>query len=267
MARPRIIDTFMFNNELDMLDCRLYELHDAVDAFVLVESERDHQDHRKPLWFAEHAERFAAYRDKIVHVVVSDGLLPSKRNDPDPWARELSQREFIAHGLRRLAVDDHDIVLQSDVDEIPRPLQTRNVRPKGFWRFAQRGHFWAVDWLYPQPWYGTVAGTAAHIATMPSGSQFAYMRHVRTSAVCPPHLTDAGWHLSWLGGVDAALRKVGSFCHPEVEQQIRTGLEQDRFLRDGYHVDGLKMQPVDVDDSWPRWIVEGHAPAAWYRPR
>jgi phosphoribosylformylglycinamidine synthase len=52
-----------------------------------------------------------------------------------------------------------------------------------------------------------------------------------------------------------------------VEDQIRDGLERDTFYRDGIHVDGTKMTPVDVDDTWPRWIVEGHAPASWYRPR
>ena len=36
MSRPKVIDTFPFNNELDMLECRLTELYDAVDHFVLV---------------------------------------------------------------------------------------------------------------------------------------------------------------------------------------------------------------------------------------
>ena len=90
---------------------------------------------------------------------------------------------------------------------------------------------------------------------------------VRMTALNPSHLTDAGWHLSWLGGADAAIRKVGSFCHPEVEDRIRNGLTSDQFLRDGIHVDGVKMRPVDVDESWPKWITEGHAPASWFRPR
>ena len=30
----------------------------------------------------------------------------------------------------------------------------------------------------------------------------------------------------------------------------------DVFLREGFHVDGTKMTPVDVDESWPRWVVE-----------
>jgi hypothetical protein len=267
MTRPLVVDTFMFNNELDMLELRLTELGDAVDWFILVEASRDHQDHSKPLHFAENRERYAAWSDKIIHVAVPDGGLPSIQDDDDPWAREHHQREHIADGLNRLPYDDDTVILQSDVDEIPRALQARNVRPGGkLWSFAQRGHFWAVDWLYPEPWFGTVATTVGKLKKF-NRLPFAYMRDSRLTAECPPHLEDAGWHLSWLGGPEVAMTKVGSFCHPEVEDRIVSGLASDRFYRDGFHVDGKRMSPVDVDESWPKWIVEGNAPASWYRPR
>jgi hypothetical protein len=190
------------------------------------------------------------------------------RDDNDPWAREHAQREFIADGLAHLDLTDQDIVLQSDVDEIPRALEARNVRPGGkILSFGQLGHFWAVDWLYPHPWYGTTVATVATLKRFPDAKRFAYMRDVRCTAECPPHLQGAGWHFSWLGGAEAAMRKVGSFCHPEVEQRIRDGLTSDQFLRDGVHVDGVQMKPVDVDDSWPAFIFERRCPANWFRPR
>jgi len=37
---PRIYDTFIFSNELDLLEIRLHVLGDVVDYFVLVESTR-----------------------------------------------------------------------------------------------------------------------------------------------------------------------------------------------------------------------------------
>lgn len=263
--RPRVIDCFPFNNELDILECRLTELYDAVDAFVLVEATVDHQDHPKPLWFAEHRERFAPWADKITHVVA--GPMPTIQQDDDPWAREHAQREYIADGLNLLDVQDDDVILQSDVDEIPRALHARNVRPGGeLWSFGQRGHFWAVDWLYPIPWYGTVATTVRKLLKFPQ-TPFAYMRDSRLTAKNPPHLVDAGWHLSWLGGPEVAMAKVGSFCHPEVEERIVDGLASNQFYERGVHVDGLQMAAVDVDGSWPKWIVEGKAPASWYRPR
>ena len=266
MTRPKIIDAFPFNNELDLLQMRCEELYDAVDAMVLVEAPKDHQDHDKPLYFAEHRDRFSAWADKIVHVVA--GPMPSKAEDADPWAREHAQREFIRDGLAHLDLTDHDVILQSDVDEIPRALHARNVRPGGkAWVFGQRGHFWAVDWLHPVQWRGTVAMTVKGLSLLSEARRFAYMRDLRLTAEMPPHLADAGWHFSWLGGSDAAIRKVGSFCHPEVEGQIREGLANNEFLRGGYHVDRTKMAPVEVNEEWPAFIRERRCPESWWRPR
>ena len=41
----------------------------------------------------------------------------------------------------------------------------------------------------------------------------------------------------------------------------------DECYQTGLHVDGTKLLPVDVDETWPKWIREGNAPASWYRPR
>jgi hypothetical protein len=264
--RPVVVDAFPFNNELDILTMRLTELYDAVDRFVIVEATRDHQDHVKPLWYADNKSRFAQWADKIEHVIVRDGEMPSMVQDNDPWAREYAQREYIARGVGGL--DDTAVILQSDVDEIPRALQARNVRPGNTMLvFEQRLHCFAVDWLHPDMWYGTVAATLGTLGKMPKGKRFIWQRDARVRVDCPPHLRDAGWHFSWLGGAEAAMAKVGSFCHPEVEDRIVEGLATDRFYRDGYHVDGTKMSPVDVNDEWPQWIVDGNAPQSWYRQR
>lgn len=266
MSRPLVVDAFPFHDELDILECRLYELYDAVDWFVAVEADVTHQDKPKPYYLTENLDRFAAYRDKLV-IVHATGL-PTMDDDPDPWARELAQREHIATGLERIGVNGHDIVMQSDVDEIPRPLNARNVRPRGqVVPFGQRGHFWAIDWLYPRTWWGTVAATVDLIGSL-GDAPFGQMRLLRNHLQAPPHQMDAGWHLSWLGGPDRAIKKVESFCHPEVDESIRAAVASDHYYwRHGFHVDGTRMAPVDVNDEWPRWVVDGHAPASWFRPR
>lgn len=264
MTRPLVIDAFPFHDELDLLEMRLVELYDAVDWFVIVEADVTHQDRPKPAFFREHKERFEAFRDKIVAVWATG--LPTIEDFPDPWAREHAQREHIATGLEAIGVTDQDVILQSDVDEIPTALHARNARPGGrLVSFAQRGHFWAVDWLYPLPWHGTVAATVGGLARL-GDRPFGKMRDARNLA--PIKLPDAGWHFSWLGGPERALRKVDSFCHPEVEDRIRGAIANENFYwREGFHVDGQQMTPIDVDDTFPRWIRDGNAPASWYRPR
>jgi hypothetical protein len=263
------VDAFPFAGtptELLLLECRLTELFDVVDAFVIVEATTDHQDHPKPLNYMENRERFAAWQDKIVYIV-ADGL-PSKSEDDWSWAREHAQREWIAKGLGELDIEDDDIVLQSDLDEIPHPLTVRNIRLRGTTAasFRQRGHFWAIDWLYPPGWSGTVAMRAGAIESLrrPNCGPFTAMRDKRNAN--PLQLPNAGWHFSWLGGPEAARRKVGSFCHPEVEDKILW--DPERYWREGWHVDDVKMVPVDVDATWPKWMQNpANVLESWLRPR
>jgi beta-1,4-mannosyl-glycoprotein beta-1,4-N-acetylglucosaminyltransferase len=246
-----IWDTFMVNQELDMLECRLYELESIPNLIhVAVEADVDHQDHPKPYHLSENLGRFEQWKDRLV-VVRATGL-PTFADDPDPWAREHAQREFCPQGMADAAFDD--VVLHGDIDEIPTVVVTRNIGLRGFVSFTQRGHFWSLRWEYPQPWFGTVAGRARDVRS------FGAMRDTRNVARKIPN---AGWHLSWLGGADAALTKVGSFCHPEVRDRIVDGLEADRFLRDGVHVDGQVMARCEIDSTFPRWIRDGHCPESW----
>lgn len=249
----KVIDTFMLNNELDMLECRLTEIGDAVDHVVVVEANTDHQGHPKPYHLTENLDRFAEWKDKLV--VVRAVNLPDPVEFPDPWAREHAQREWVAEGLGWLNVDPDDVVLHGDVDEIPTAVVARNLRPRGYVALEQRGHFWSCRWQYPQPWPGTVAARASAIYS------FAQMRTLRTAVKTFPGMS--GWHLSWLGGAEVALAKVGSFCHPEVEDRIRNGLTADQFLRDGVHVDGVQMVRCEVDASFPRYIRDGRCPDSW----
>lgn len=79
-----IVDGFIFFNELDLLEIRLHELDEVVDAFILVESKVTFTGRSKELFFQGNRDRYARFLSKIRHVVVED--MPS---GPDPWAREI----------------------------------------------------------------------------------------------------------------------------------------------------------------------------------
>ncbi|NBR68344.1 MAG: hypothetical protein EBT79_13925, partial [Actinobacteria bacterium] len=100
MSRPTIIDVFPFNNELDMLQCRLEEMSSSVDWFIAIEADVDHQDHPKPFHLTDNLDRFSAWSDQLI-VVRATGM-PTLADDPDPWARELAQREYAIEGLRQI---------------------------------------------------------------------------------------------------------------------------------------------------------------------
>ena len=156
-----------------------------------------------------------------------------------------------------------DVVLHGDLDELPTALVVRNLRPRGMVALEMRLVCFAVDWLHPDPWRGTVAAT---VGNLQGPRPFNAMRDARNFA---PALHNAGTHASWLGGTEANLRKLHAFCHREIESQIDYGLRDgtNHFLEAGIHVDGVKMVPVDVDSSWPRWVYERKCPDNWFRPR
>ena len=190
MTRPRLVDTVLFHDELDMLECRLVEIGDLVDYVVIVEADVTFRGEPKPLWFAEHRDRFHHWADRIVHLVIDD--LPGLDVEPDPWVREDAQRDRTLRALADLDLAAHDIVLHGDVDEIPRRFHLRNVRPAGnMVVFGMRMHCFAVDWQHPVMWQGTVAATIRTLASLPNANRFAYQRDNRLRTQCPPHLRDA----------------------------------------------------------------------------
>ena len=92
-----IVDTFMFYNELDILELRLMLLDEYVDKFVLVEAEVNHIGGPKPLFFSQNKDRYAKWAHKIRHVVVTAAESPTDKN---PWAREKLENWYVGDANR-----------------------------------------------------------------------------------------------------------------------------------------------------------------------
>ncbi len=108
---------------------RFEELDDHVDYFVLVESIETQRGTPKPLYFAENREQFQTYLHKIIHVVVNEA-----HPEMGKWERENFQRNCIMRGLT--SCTNEDMIMISDVDEIPRPEIVDLLSKK--YRFAKR---------------------------------------------------------------------------------------------------------------------------------
>ncbi len=66
----KIFDTFLFNNELDLLEVRLRLLYQYVDCFVIQESDYTHSGKLKPLYFDLNRYRFEWAAHKIIHLIM-----------------------------------------------------------------------------------------------------------------------------------------------------------------------------------------------------
>jgi len=127
----KIYDCFTFFNEFDLLELRLRELYDHVDYFVVVEGNRTFQNQEKPFYYDSMKYRYAQWQDKIIRVRLMD--MPE---DTDPWGRERHQRDGILQGLSA-DTEDNDIIMISDVDEIPRVETIQKLRSsiQSIWGF------------------------------------------------------------------------------------------------------------------------------------
>ena len=63
----KIFDSFLFYNELDVLELRLNILNDVVDYFVLSESPMTLSGNPTPLLYLENKEKFSKFNHKIIH--------------------------------------------------------------------------------------------------------------------------------------------------------------------------------------------------------
>lgn len=236
-------DTCMFNGELDVLECRLSELDDIIDVFVVVEADRTHGGNTRKPWHLEGAwKRFAPWHDRLRYI-----QLTGMPDNPNPWTREAAQREGIMKGLHD--AESEDIILLSDVDEIPRASTIRKVLPVGHTVFMQRLYAMTLNWFDMEPWYGTVASRWCEIATMNR------MRENRKWA--PNKILDGGWHLSWLGGEAAMVEKFWNGCHSDDFDAVwdaKTG-----------NLLGTQLRLTMVDDSYPSWVQDGKAPTSWFK--
>ena len=256
MSNYRVWDTFLFRNELDLLEARLTELNSAVYRHILVESPVTFSGDAKPLYYLENQERFAPWKDKIIHVTadLSDCM--------DCWGREMVSREAITQGLTDL--EDEDIFLISDVDEIPMADMIQESRGN---IFIMRQHVLAVNLLDAGWWAGT-------LSVRGKDHLYAIKRFLdRQKGLLYPFLKNSigfpvitGWHFTWLGGPQEVQAKANALDQNEIPRVKQS------LIANAYHeyrnkinpVTGGRLLEVVIDKTFPRYMQEHKGPANWY---
>lgn len=245
--KPMVYDCFMFSNELDILEIRLNELDKVVDKFVLVESPTTIMGKPKPLYYELNKERYAKFKDKIIHIVVND--MP---DGVDQWPRERLQRDAIMRGLTNCK--DDDIIIIADVDEIPSAKAVKKYnKGMGIVSFEQMFCYYYLNCVADHKWDWAKITTYDKLkGLMPGGVRYAQNT---------PKIEDGGWHFSFVGGVDKIIEKIESYSHqeynkPEIKDKDRIAKKiaagEDIFNR------GTKYQIKKIDSSWPDVSAYSH---------
>lgn len=277
----KIIDAFLFFQELDLLEIRLTYLAPYVDLFVIVEACQTFSGKPKDFIFEKYSQRFAKYLHKIEYQKLTDfhsdfaSIQQHLKNAATPshqkvqtileqhthypktelhWVLDSYHRECIHLALDRITEPD-DVVILSDLDEIPSidlfnaaNLEAIREQPRVC---RQREFRYFLNYFKDADWLGTIASRQSVM-----GQQSLNLLRVDSKQarhiVHPVPIENGGYHFTSCGGIDMICKKIKSWGHQEfnnnavlknIEKNIRSG--QDIFQREM----GTNLTRVDIFDT------------------
>lgn len=269
MVINMVYDSFQFFNELDILLLRMHILNDVVDKFVISESTVTFSGDSKPLYYADNKELFKEFEHKIIHNVVDDTPM-----DCNAFIRDHHQKCAVARGLSTCRPDD--IIIFSDVDEIPNPETLRQLIPSieddKIYMLAQRlfycyldmeevsGKLLSVtgdfDGVEKPMWLGTKVCRYRMLEQYTTEE----LRNKEQKAI-GVRVPNGGWHFSYMGGgknqsVEERVKyKIKSAAHQEynnrsILSKVRKNIknQQDIFGRDA------QIVQVKIDETYPAYL-------------
>lgn len=253
----KIIDCFTFFNELELLEFRLKLLSPHVSHFVIAESNLTHAGNPKPYHFEEHKKRFAPWQSQITYIPLqqSAGGLVFNKNETSynpqsaSWKLENEQRNALS-AAATFAADD-DMVIISDLDEIPDPAVLKKIgNSTGPVALSMLFHYYFFNCQntgHERWWNGSVVA---------SGKQFKTTtpQQLRDQRNDLPRIKKGGWHFSYLGGIEKIREKIRSFAHTE--------FNKEEYLND----DNILKAITRGEDIFKREGVSFRFVSPWYYP-
>ena len=162
----KIFDCFMYFDEEMILDIRLNTLDKYVDYFIISESNFTHSGKKRNLNFD--INKYKKFKDKIIYLIYdnepSDVEIINEDDHKNEKARkkimnaikrENGQRNYLQNGLKD--AESEDIILVSDVDEIPNLINIdfKNFKNKII-QFRQDMFYYKFNLVLPKSiWTGT----------------------------------------------------------------------------------------------------------------
>lgn len=256
----KLWDVFLYSgaHEHDLVRLRYMTLKDHVDRMYAVACNLTYQGDPSP------GESIPDELDGLGMITVQADPFPDKEKSKwggRNWGHvEYQHRNNVPNALKALGAEDDDIIMLSDFDEIPDPRFLQEIKTCanmfGWVAVPMRMHGFALDYLYPTQLLYTVA---CRLKDMDPQNQ----RNNRYSAM----RAGWGWHLSWLGDLEAKERKKKWFSHGELDD-----LDVEDCYKNGLHANGEELIHLTADQidrfSWPVPMLTGdfEPPSMWWSP-
>lgn len=267
-----VIDCIPFFNELDILKLRLHILDPLVDRFVIEEATNTFSGLPKDLCFEKNREMFEEFLPKITYLVVDNSPKEISTHERDKF-----QKNALAKALTDAS--DEDVLILSDVDEIPNPavLQelVKRFDPDKIYHLAQRnfycylnmeevsGNLLSITGEFPgverRMWLGTKVFAKKNIPE----SGIIDLREISPEDPRSVRVADGGWHFGYMGScheTDVSRRvgtKVVAAAHQEYNTEDVLAEVKDRLIL-GEDIFGRNavFQWAVVDESYPQYLLE-----------
>jgi beta-1,4-mannosyl-glycoprotein beta-1,4-N-acetylglucosaminyltransferase len=219
--KPKLLDVFLFYNEIDLLKARLEYLGPLVDQFIISEANIDFSGKPKEFLLSQKLINTLPCADKIIYHRENLNLnsIPwlfkklkyRNRITRFLWKIQDAQRNSTLKPLKSFSPDD--IVIFSDLDEFPseiaihesiQALQSSNpsLREPHAYSLDQTFYYYNLNNAAPiEKFYGSVMTTL--------GTFRKYLPHrFRSGKNDFEHIVNGGWHFSYFMDEEKILNKI-----------------------------------------------------------
>ena len=213
LNKHKIIDCFLFYNELDMLEFRLTELNEHVDYFFILDSDFDFAGNKKDSIFELNKNRFDSWKEKIIRidcpeltVELFNQINTEKYTQYKNLSTDIINKDNIIfymmikliETLPQLELDFEDIIMFSDIDEIPDFTTLDLIDDYLLFNsiiLRQKRFFWTTKYIDKDLSFGTSCHQYTRIARNPLVLDHFYK--VKSNKKFSNNtFLDSGWHFS-----------------------------------------------------------------------
>ena len=259
----KLIDCFMYFDEDLVLDIRLNTLNEKVDKFIIAEATKNHAGEPKKLNF--NINKFPKFKDKINYLIIDDlplDVKSFKKGWHENHARDQFQRNALERGYKEFS--DQDIIMISDIDEIPDPEKLKEFKiEKKYACFLQKNFQSKLNLLNISDgdWAGTRICQKKYLRSPQWLRNFKLKRKSFWSIFGNKMqiINNGGWHFSFLKDPQSIKHKIMSYSHQEyntdeftntdlIKEKISKG--KDLFNRD------IKYEKININDNFPKYIID-----------
>ena len=255
-----IFDCFQYFNEDHIADLRFNILDEYVDFFVVVESTVNHQGQTRKLHFDKN--KYKKFQSKIVYIEVDD--TPDNIKKPHTGGESLveqHQRNSIMKGLNKS--QDNDLIILSDVDEIPDLNKLKVFDKNKYAVFSQKMFMYKLNLLNlnENNWHGSKICLKKNLKSPQWLRNLKFKKYPFWRIDKQKNLQiidNGGWHFAYLQDVRSISKKIKSFAHGEFNKaEIVSEKNIELKINQGEDVlgRGYKLKKIEIDSSYPKYII------------